>query len=102
VTEACVFCEIVAGREPASIVWEDARAIAFMDLRQPNPGHVLVIPRAHIVDILALDDETGAALMAGTARVARAVARGSGPRASTSGSRRAPLRARKSFTCIST
>ena len=73
-TEPCVFCEIAAGREPASVVWEDARAIAFLDLRQPSPGHVLVIPSAHIADILALHDETGASLMAGTTHVARAVA----------------------------
>lgn len=70
----CVFCAIAAGREPASVVWEGALALAFMDLRQPTPGHVLVIPRAHIPDLLSLDDGTGAALMAGVARVARAVA----------------------------
>jgi len=61
------------------VVWENELAMAFMDLRQPNPGHVLVIPRAHIVDILGLDDRTGAALMAGTTRVARAVLRAFAP-----------------------
>lgn len=72
--QGCLFCAIVAGKEPASIVWEDSLAMAFMDLRQPNPGHALVVPRAHIADILELDDRTGAALMAGTTRVARGVA----------------------------
>ena len=77
--EACVFCAIVAGEAPASVVWEDALAMAFMDLHQENPGHVLVIPRNHIVDILELDDRTGAALMGGTTRVARAVERAFAP-----------------------
>ncbi len=77
--DECVFCAIVAGTEPASVVWEDSLAMAFMDLRQPNPGHVLVVPRAHIADILELDDHTGAALMAGTTRVARGVARAFAP-----------------------
>ena len=53
--------------------------MAFMDLRQENPGHVLVIPRTHIADILELDDRTGAALMGGTTRVARAMERAFAP-----------------------
>ena len=77
--QGCLFCAIVAGEEPASVVWEDPLAMAFMDLRQPNPGHVLVVPRAHIADILELDDRTGAALIAGTTRVARGVARAFAP-----------------------
>ena len=77
--QGCLFCAIVAGKEPASVVWKDSLAMAFMDLRQPNPGHVLVVPRAHIADILELDDRTGAALMAGTTRVARGVARAFAP-----------------------
>ena len=77
--QGCLFCAIVAGEEPASVVWEDPLAMAFMDLRQPNPGHVLVVPREHIADILELDDRTGAALIAGTTRVARGVARAFAP-----------------------
>lgn len=70
---ACAFCEIVAGRLPAEIVWEDERTLACVDLRQPNPGHVLVVPRKHIPDARALDDETGAALMATVVKLLRAV-----------------------------
>jgi len=44
-----------------------------MDLRQFNPGHALVVPKRHVVDILALEDATGAALMATIGQVARAV-----------------------------
>lgn len=70
----CVFCRIVAGLEPASLVHEDEHALAYMDLRQFHPGHVLVIPRRHMNDVRDLDDETGAALMSLVARITRAVA----------------------------
>ena len=69
----CPFCGIVAGVISASIIHEDARTISFVDLRQFHPGHVLVIPRSHVADIRGVDDETAAALMVATARVARAV-----------------------------
>lgn len=49
--------------------------MAFIDLRQFNAGHTLVIPRLHVPDIRDLDNETGAALMATTSRIARAVSR---------------------------
>ena len=47
--------------------------MAFMDLGQFAQGHTLVVPKRHVVDIFALDDETGAAVMAAVARVARGV-----------------------------
>ena len=52
----CVFCRIIAGDEPASIVLERERVLAFMDIRQFHPGHVLVVPKDHVDDIYALDD----------------------------------------------
>jgi len=73
VTEDCIFCGIVAGRVEASVAHEDDTTLAFMDLRQFHPGHTLVVPKRHIVDIFELDDETGAALISAAARVARAV-----------------------------
>ena len=72
-TGDCAFCAIAAGAIPASVVVEDERTMAFLDLRQFHPGHTLVIPRRHIADIRELDDDTGAALIAAVARVARAV-----------------------------
>ena len=71
--DRCVFCEIVAGRAAADLVWEDERTLAFVDLRQANPGHVLVIPRRHVPDARELDDDTGAALMTTLVLVLRAV-----------------------------
>lgn len=72
VTE-CIFCEIIDGRAAADIVYEDELTIAAVDLRQHNPGHVLVIPKAHINDIRGLDERTGSAVMKTLVRIARAV-----------------------------
>ncbi|SJZ64331.1 HIT family protein [Novilysobacter spongiicola] len=69
----CPFCAVVAGVGPSSIVCEDELAVAFIDLRQFNPGHVLVVPRRHLQDIRELDTATGAALMTMLVRVTRAV-----------------------------
>ena len=70
---SCVFCEIVAGQIPASVVYQDDLTLAFLDLRQFHPGHTLVIPREHLRDVRELDQATGAALMATLARVTQAV-----------------------------
>ena len=70
---SCAFCDIVAERTPASVVASDALTVAFLDLRQFHPGHVLVVPRAHVADVREADDATSAALMVSVARVARAV-----------------------------
>jgi histidine triad (HIT) family protein len=43
----CVFCEIVAGDQPAFIVLDDDRTMAFLDVRPLFPGHTLLIPKAH-------------------------------------------------------
>lgn len=69
----CAFCAIARGEAPAEVVHEDERVLAFMDLRQFHPGHVLVVPRAHLRDVRELDGPTGAALMAAVARITRAV-----------------------------
>ena len=71
----CVFCAIEAGRAPATVVHRDARTIAFLDTRQANPGHVLVVPRRHLPDIRDADAPTAAAVMRAVSKVARAVAR---------------------------
>jgi histidine triad (HIT) family protein len=69
----CVFCEIMAGRAPGDVIYEDELSIALVDPRQHHPGHVLVIPRKHINDLRELDPTTGASLMNTLSRIARAV-----------------------------
>jgi len=53
----CLFCKIVAKGIPASIVYEDGHAIAFLDASPRAPGHTLVVPRAHASAIKDLPDE---------------------------------------------
>jgi histidine triad (HIT) family protein len=71
----CVFCAIVSGREPASVVYSDAAVIAFMDLHPINPGHLLVVPRAHAPLLAGLDERLGAAMFAVGQRLAGAIRR---------------------------
>jgi histidine triad (HIT) family protein len=70
---SCVFCDIVAGREPVSLIAESDRVIAFAGYRQTVFGRVLVVPRRHIETIDAMDDDSAAAMMQLAVRLARAV-----------------------------
>ncbi|KJS32555.1 MAG: histidine triad (HIT) protein [Desulfatitalea sp. BRH_c12] len=70
---SCIFCKIIAGEVPASKVFEDAHTIAFMDLGQVNPGHVIVAVKPHVENIYGLSDDLAAAVFRTAAKVARAV-----------------------------
>lgn len=45
--EACLFCRIVAGGEPAQVVLDDELCVAFLDVRPLFHGHTLLVPREH-------------------------------------------------------
>ena len=70
---SCVFCRIVAGEIPSTRVYEDEHTLAFMDIGQVNPGHVLVAAKPHVESIYGLDDALAASVFRATARVAKAV-----------------------------
>ena len=53
----CLFCKIVAGDIPATVVREDEATVAFRDLDPQAPTHVLVIPRHHVADVAGLVNE---------------------------------------------
>jgi histidine triad (HIT) family protein len=53
-TETCLFCRIVSGELPATIVYEDKNAIAFLDHRPLFPGHTLLVPRDHVETLVDL------------------------------------------------
>ena len=53
----CLFCKIVAGDIPATVVHEDEATLAFRDLDPQAPTHVLVIPRHHVADVGGLATE---------------------------------------------
>ena len=69
----CIFCHLVSGEIPAAQVYEDALTIAFMDIGQVNPGHVLVATRRHAATLLDITPEEAAAVMQTAQRVAHAV-----------------------------
>ncbi len=69
----CIFCKIVAGELPATVVDEDERTIAFMDIAPATRGHALVIPRAHAPDLLSVDGEDLKAVALGAQRLAARV-----------------------------
>ena len=71
--EACIFCRIVRGAAKASIVHRDPFTLAFMNLRQANAGHVLVIPRRHVETVYELDDSLAGRLARTVVRVSRGV-----------------------------
>ena len=71
----CVFCDIVAGTEPASVVYRDGVALAIMTIGPVNPGHVLALPIRHAADLAHLDEETGAHLFTVAMRIAHVIRR---------------------------
>ena len=46
--DKCLFCGIVSGELPATVVYEDENALAFLDHRPLFPGHTLLVPRQHV------------------------------------------------------
>jgi histidine triad (HIT) family protein len=66
----CLFCKIVAGELPSTVVDEDERTIAFMDINPATRGHALVVPREHSRDLLEVPDEDLAACASAARRLA--------------------------------
>ena len=73
----CLFCRIVAGEVPATLVAETDRTIAFRDISPQAPTHVLVVPREHHADLAACAD-ADPGLLADVLRAAVDVARQEG------------------------
>ena len=69
----CVFCDILAAKSPASLVFKDDLCCAFMDIQPVNPGHVLVIPTYHAASLAELDEESGAHMFRIAQRMAKAL-----------------------------
>lgn len=71
--DSCVFCEIVAGDSPASVVHEDECSLCFMTLRPTRPGECMVIPKDHIDHFIDIPVELLAHLIEVTRSVGRAI-----------------------------
>ena len=69
----CLFCRIVAGEIPATVVLDTDEVLAFRDIAPAAPTHVVVVPKAHHVDVAALtaaDPDLAGRLLAAGAAVA--------------------------------
>jgi diadenosine tetraphosphate (Ap4A) HIT family hydrolase len=79
----CVFCRIIGGALPSSLVYRDDVCCAFMDIQPINPGHVLVVPLEHSASLSVLEPKTGGHMFAVAQRLAAALyaaGEGGGPR----------------------
>jgi histidine triad (HIT) family protein len=74
----CLFCRIAGGEVDAQLVLEDEHTLAFLDHRPLFPGHVLLIPRAHIETLPDLPDELLPQVFSNARLLARAMEEGLG------------------------
>ena len=54
----CIFCKIVKGEIPAYKLYEDEEIMAFLDINPYAPGHTLIIPKEHTLDIMTISHDT--------------------------------------------
>ena len=73
----CIFCQIVAGKLPSEILYQDEEVIAFHDIRPLAPTHVLIIPKRHIPSLAELTDAE-MSLIGHMAKVANQLAKQAG------------------------
>jgi histidine triad (HIT) family protein len=67
----CLFCKIVAGELPATILEEDELTVSFLDINPATRGHALVVPRRHARDLLSIDPEDLGAVAVAAQRLAK-------------------------------
>jgi len=73
----CLFCEIVAGRIPARVAYQDETVLAFHDINPQGPVHILVIPKRHVTSLADLTPQDDA-LVGALTRRARDLAKAQG------------------------
>jgi histidine triad (HIT) family protein len=69
----CTFCDLLEGRIPATFLHRDERCAAFMDIRPVNPGHVLIIPVAHLPSLAEVPPDDVAHMVRLAQRYAAAI-----------------------------
>ena len=69
----CIFCDIIAGKQPAATIWESDQVLAIVDVRQAHPGHALVIPKTHVPNIFELPDDLDGPLTQAVSKISRAI-----------------------------
>lgn len=54
----CIFCKIIAEQIPSKKIYEDEEILVLLDVNPVEPGHTLIIPKKHIIDLLEIDSTT--------------------------------------------
>jgi histidine triad (HIT) family protein len=78
VDESCIFCRIIGGEEMVSIVHEDDKAVAFMDIQPVSPGHTLVVSRDHYSTLFDVPDDLAAHCLSVAKRIAPGIQQATG------------------------
>lgn len=81
VEESCIFCRIIGGEEIVSLVYEDDRAIAFLDIQPMSAGHTLVVPKDHHETLFELPDDLALHCIAVAKRIAPGIQAATGANA---------------------
>ncbi len=74
---SCIFCQIVAGKVPGEILYQDEEVIAFRDINPQSPIHLIIIPKRHIPSLAHLS-EAESSLIGDMVNVANQLARREG------------------------
>ena len=53
----CIFCKIINGEIPSYKIYEDDEILAFLDINPVNPGHTLIIPKEHTLDVTTINND---------------------------------------------
>ena len=69
----CIFCKIIRNEIPSTTIYEDDDIKAFFDISQVTPGHTLVVPKKHVKDIFAYDEDLAERVFKKVPMIARAI-----------------------------
>ena len=81
VEQSCIFCRIIGGEEMVSVVYEDDRAIAFLDVQPVSQGHTLVVSKEHYETLFDVPEDLLTHCMAVAKRIAPGLRRAVGAQA---------------------
>jgi len=71
--EGCKFCKLINRELPINVIYEDEKVISFMDIQPINPGHLLIIPKAHATYLKELEPATGGHMFTTAMKLSRAL-----------------------------
>ena len=58
----CIFCEIIKGNIPSKKVYEDDKVLVFLDINPNTNGHMLIVPKEHVVTVEDISDDLASSI----------------------------------------